>query len=73
MAGGKSVTNDSNFYLYAGPENCYWHMTPSAWRSNAYGACGMTFESFGVVPVISLEADAIIDGSGTTIDPFVVE
>ena len=74
------ITN-TEFYLYKG--DFYWTMTPFAFAGGlAYvghllgsGGVrdGIVGHSSGVRPVVSLRSDAILWGSGTMNDPFVIE
>lgn len=74
------ITN-TEFYLFYG--NFCWTMTPfffaggDASVGNLNGDGGVDFDSVdngrGVRPVVSLRSDAILGGSGTMNDPFVVE
>ena len=76
------ITN-TEFYLYNG--HFYWTMTPvaftggSAYVDNLNDDGGVSNNSVnvsndnGVRPVVSLRSDAILWGSGTMNDPFVIE
>ena len=88
MAGGLtydpntiSYITNTDYYLYA--EDMYWTMTPDAFTGGYAGVGhvndggylfpGFVDSDYGVRPVVSLNSDAISRGSGTMIDPFVVE
>lgn len=74
------ITN-TEFYLFNG--NFCWTMTPFFFAGgdarvdglSAYGNVGGSdvHGDYGVRPVVSLRSDAILGGSGTMNDPFVVE
>ena len=74
------ITN-TEFYLYNG--DFYWTMTPFAFAGgdafvgylNAGGSVFYynVYIGSGVRPVVSLRSDAILWGSGTMNDPFVIE
>lgn len=74
------ITN-TEFYLFNG-DFC-WTMTPFFFAGgdasvdglSAYGnvGCSDVYGYYGVRPVVSLRSDAILGGSGTMNDPFVVE
>ena len=74
------ITN-TEFYLYKG--DFYWTMTPFAFAGGYanvdslfdYGFVGSDYvRSYrGFRPVVSLRSDAILWGSGTMNDPFVIE
>lgn len=74
------ITN-TEFYLFNG--NSYWTMTPFFFAGGdaivdvLYGNGSVGNDSVygyhGVRPVVSLRSDAILGGSGTMNDPFVVE
>lgn len=80
-----TMTHKANteFYLYKG--NFYWTMTPftfaggSAYVDYLYGLGYVDYgyvivgNYSGVRPVVSLRSDAILWGSGTMNDPFVIE
>ena len=71
------ITN-KEFYLYKGD---YWTMTPFAFAGGdasvgilyGDGSVGDGRVDRGVRPVVSLRSDAILWGSGTMNDPFVIE
>ena len=74
------ITN-TEFYLYKG--DFYWTMTPFAFAGGSAGvdllrdsgdvSNDRVRRNYGVRPVVSLRSDAILWGSGTMNDPFVVE
>lgn len=74
------ITN-TEFYLYNG--DFYWTMTPFAFAGGSASVGGLSDSggvdggyvgySSGVRPVVSLRSDAILWGSGTMNDPFVIE
>lgn len=74
------ITN-TEFYLFNG--NFCWTMTPfffaggDAYVGNLNDSGGVNYsnvnDNSGVRPVVSLRSDAILGGSGTMNDPFVVE
>ena len=74
------ITN-TEFYLYKG--DFYWTMTPFAFAGgvasvdglDGSGGVGGDYVNYygGVRPVVSLRSDAILWGSGTMNDPFVIE
>ena len=74
------ITN-TEFYLYKG--DFYWTMTPFVFAGGVArvdylldgGSVGnvRVFNRYSVRPVVSLRSDAILWGSGTMNDPFVVE
>ena len=74
------ITN-TEFYLYKG--DFYWTMTPFAFAGGYAGVDHLSDNGFvdyngvyrnsGVRPVVSLRSDAILWGSGTMNDPFVIE
>ena len=74
------ITN-TEFYLYKG--DFYWTMTPFDFASgiafvgylngNGYVGDNNVDGNNGVRPVVSLRSDAILWGSGTMNDPFVIE
>lgn len=74
------ITN-TEFYLFNG--NFYWTMTPFVFAGGYanvdffgdFGGVGSDSVNNGisVLPVVSLRSDAILGGSGTMNDPFVVE
>ena len=80
-AGGKSGTNNKEYYLYSG--KWYWTMAPYSYASgyacvynvNDYGNLyneGVIDARGAVRPVVSLKSDAISRGSGTAASPFLV-
>ena len=80
-AGGKSGTNNQEYYLYSGA--WYWTMAPySSASGNAYvygvngpgdlSVSNVNFTVGAVRPVVSLKSDAISRGSGTAASPFLV-
>ena len=79
-AGGKSGTDNHEYYLYSG--NYYWTMAPHSFASgsalvdgvNNNGNLSNNFvsNSAAVRPVVSLKSDAISGGSGTAASPFLV-
>ena len=74
------ITN-TEFYLYKG--DFYWTMTPFAFAGGIADVAnldgdgrvsdGYVSSDGGVRPVVSLRSDAILWGSGTMNDPFVIE
>ena len=75
------ITN-TEFYLYKG--DFYWTMTPFAFAGGYAGVDSLSGNGYvnddldvsnyrGVRPVVSLRSDAILWGSGTMNDPFVIE
>jgi len=80
LAGGLNGTNNTAYYLYTG--HYYYTMssynfassTANIFGVNASGALSYSnnYTSYGVKPVISIRADAIASGSGTTSSPFIV-
>lgn len=74
------ITN-TEFYLFYG--NFCWTMTPFFFAGGYAGVDGLSdygyvdfngvYNRLGVRPVVSLRSDAILGGSGTMNDPFVVE
>ena len=83
FAGGGATTVNNIYYLYTGYS--YWTMTPRAYMTS-YSVASIWYNrddgglhsngpqvSHGGKPVISLKKDAIIGGTGTMIDPYVVE
>lgn len=79
-AGGTTSTNEE-YYLYSSKN--YWTMTPYSFASgdarvyyvHYYGnlySYNVTEPNGGVRPVVSLESDAISEGSGTAASPFLV-
>ena len=81
-AGGKSGTDNNEYYLYSGKS--YWTMAPYWYASgyarvlivNNYGYLSLynvNGTAHGAVrPVVSLKSDAISRGSGTAASPFLV-
>lgn len=79
-AGGKSGTNNQEYYLYSGA--WYWTMAPYSYASGLADVTGVGRSgglSDGIVhgtnavrPVVSLKSDAISGGSGTAASPFLV-
>ena len=79
--GGKGGISNSSYYLYTG--NYYWTMSPDVffdgyahvWRllddGNLYN--NSVSNAIGVRPVLSLESDISVTGSGTQSDPWVVQ
>ena len=82
MAGGKSGTNNSSYYLYT--NQYYWSGSPYYFRrddSFAYefyvrssGFLGATYvgNASGARPVVSLSSKAKLSGSGTYDDVYTV-
>ena len=79
-AGGKSGTNNQEYYLYSG--GWYWTMAPYLYASgiayvnrvdhNGYLGNHKVKYTNAVRPVVSLKSDAISGGSGTAVSPFLV-
>ena len=79
-AGGKSGTDNHEYYLYSG--NYYWTMAPYSYASGVayvnlvYSNGSLSDSSVryasAVRPVVSLKSDAISGGSGTAASPFLV-
>ena len=79
MAGGKNTTN-YGYYLYTGQH--YWTMSPSwyfsghahifAVNSDGYLSDNSVINTYGVRPVINLDTDVILTGSGTASNPYIV-
>ena len=80
-AGGKSGTDNQEYYLYSG--KYYWTMAPHPYASgyayvNFVDVSGNLYydnvdDTGGAVrPVVSLKSDAISRGSGTAASPFLV-
>ena len=79
-AGGKSETDNQEYYLYSGA--WYWTMAPYSFVSgrasvdsvghNAYLRSSDVHFTYAVRPVVSLKSDAISGGSGTATSPFLV-
>ena len=80
LAGGFGGQINTSYYLYS---NQYiWTMSPrnyggsgSVFRLNADGDLYVAIVegSFGIRPVINLDANVTLSGSGTSTDPYVVE
>ena len=84
LAGGKSGSANSNYYLYNG--KYFWTLSPShfnsyysyalVWRVMSTGGLypwGRVPNSFGVRPVINLKADTLITkGDGSSLNPFTI-
>ena len=80
FAGGRNVATNTSFYLHTGW--AFWTMTPiryveSAARNVILNDDGsidnhINSYSYGIRPVISLKADAIIGGIGSMDEPFYV-
>ena len=80
-AGGKSGTNNQEYYLYSGA--WYWTMAPYLYASGSADVGNVSYngnlnDSYvyltngAVRPVVSLKSDAISGGSGTAASPFLV-
>ena len=83
-AGGKQGYDNKEYYLYTGAY--YWLGSPSnfyTWSADANGyyvypsglltPWGWTSSSFGVRPVINLNADSLItEGNGTSANPYII-
>ena len=81
-AGGKSGTDNHEYYLYSG--TFYWTMAPYSFTAFGYASVdsvdydgGLSDNNVGntigaVRPVVSLKSDAISGGSGTAASPFLV-
>ena len=83
FAGGV-IGSRSNFYLKNG--SIYWMMSPAGFYSSRVASAwyvfsndGGTYKSYvsgtgcGVRPVINLNANTLVTGSGTSSDPYVVQ
>jgi len=84
LAGGKSGSANSNYYLYNG--KYFWTLSPSPFYSDSSNARVWTVvssgslhpwhsvsNSYGVRPVINLKASTLITkGDGSAVNPFVV-
>ena len=81
-AGGRVGTSNYGYYLYTG--NNYWTMSPSyvdslgyayVFRVYSYGSLSnnYVYATCGVRPVINLNANITITGSGTISNPYVIE
>ena len=80
-AGGYYNQNNSNYYLYNSAIR-WWTMSPAGisgsnsnvWNVNAPGGINYSYvdNTYAVRPVIILNADTLVTGSGTSENPFVV-
>ena len=80
MAGGKSETDNSTYYLYTNQN--YWTLSPNffsvtiAFGFNVYFTGYLNSDSvpytFGARPAVSLKLGATWSGSGTSTDPYTV-
>ena len=81
MGGAVYGRNNSSYYLYTG--QFYWAMSPCNFNSgyayeffvNSSGVISYSgvISGYGVRPVLSLESDISVTGSGTQSDPWVVQ
>ena len=82
-AGGYYKQSNVNYYLYNSAINC-WTMSPAGFsgsRSSVWGVSTsgyinnylVNFAYYTLRPVLNLNADTLVTGTGTSSDPFVVE
>ena len=81
LAGGFGGTENQSYYLYTGQN--YWTMSPYHFDPNSYARVFYVYSTgflgngvpgvYGVRPVINLDANVTLSGTGTSTDPYVVE
>ena len=81
-AGSRMSTTENIYNTFLNTEQTYWTITPHRFMTAAellyvslYGSLVWTLPTFsaGVRPVINLDANVTLSGSGTSTDPYVVE
>lgn len=81
MFAGASSSSNTSFYLYVNSNDDWWTLSPSRYRNDYYGTftyvdrlftLDPAFPSAYLRPAIAIKSTAIVGGTGTKTNPYVI-
>ncbi len=82
MFAGASSSSNTSFYLYVNSNDDWWTLSPSRYRDDYYGSFiyknrlfaleDPTYPSAYLRPAIAIKSTAIVGGTGTKTNPYVI-